>query len=304
MASRSPLLTIAMPVFNGGPTLISAVQSIVDQSFQDWELLIIDDGSSDGGVEALPQACDPRVRIFQDGTNKGLSARLNQAIECARGMYFARMDHDDICHSDRFSEQISYLISNNEVDLLAAYCVTINEKDDVVGTLPYSNSHDEICAKPWLGFYMPHPTWCGKIEWFRKHHYKENPAPYCCEDQELLLRASASSQYHVLPKHLLAYRIRTNTSMSRLWKNRWAWCREQVNFLSRHKAYVYVFLAVLMTFARLSIDVGKKIRLFSGFSPLQHGDILPEVLLLWEARIAEVTNTDGCNEKVPPSVPS
>lgn len=291
MFPRSPLLTIILPVFNGGHVLTYAVQSIVDQTFRDWELLIIDDGSSDGMVEALPQLSDARIRLLSDGKNKGLSVRLNEGVQQAQGRYFARMDHDDICHPDRFAEQISYLQVHDEVDLLGSYCVTINEQNEIIGALPLSGvSHEEICAKPWLGFYMPHPTWCGKLEWFKKNRYKEDPAPYCCEDQELLLRAYANSCFHVLPKYLLAYRIRSHTPMRRLWRNRWAWCRAQVTFLCKRSDYLFIIFAVLAAIARLCRDVSEKLKSFAGQSISRYGKIEPELRQYWEARIAAMVN--------------
>ncbi|WP_417536687.1 glycosyltransferase family 2 protein [Methylophaga sp.] len=292
MNLNSPSLTIALPVFNGGAALRSAVQSIIDQSYQDWELLIIDDGSTDGMIEQLPQISDPRVRIICDGENKGLAARLNEAIKIARGVYFGRMDHDDICHPDRFFEQISYLNAHDEVDLLGAQCVAINERNELIGALPTSISHNDICSRPWVGFYMPHPTWCGRIEWFRRYLYKESPAPYCCEDQELLLRTYAMSHYHVLPRYLLAYRVRSNTTLRRSWKNRWAWCREQINLLGKKRKYIYVLLSVLVTICRISLDVGKKIKTVTGGAVSQSDQVGPEVELVWNEIISKVSNVD------------
>ncbi|WP_172963450.1 glycosyltransferase family 2 protein [Thalassospira marina] len=285
-------MTIVLPVFNGGSFLENAVQSIVDQTFVDWELLVIDDGSTDGAVEALPQLADARIRVLNDGKNKGLSVRLNEGVQQAHGRYFARMDHDDICHPDRFAEQVAYLEAHEELDLLAAYCVTINEQNEIIGCLPLSgSSHKEICAKPWLGFYMPHPTWCGKLEWFKKNNYKQNPSPYCCEDQELLLRAYVDSCFHILPEYLLAYRIRSRTPMKRLWSNRWAWCREQVFLLRKRKSYVYVVFAVLATIARICGDVFRLIKYFMGVPVSRYGTIEPELRAYWESRICAISGS-------------
>ena len=81
-----PKITVAMPVFNGGEFLRPAVLSIVKQTFSDWELLIIDDGSTDGSLETIQDIQDARIRVIKDGLNKGLAARLNEAIDLARGV--------------------------------------------------------------------------------------------------------------------------------------------------------------------------------------------------------------------------
>ena len=91
-ASKAPLVTVAMPIFNAGSYLRLAVLSIVRQTFADWELLIIDDGSTDNALQDIADIRDHRIRILRDGENKGLAARLNEAIDLACGSYFACMD--------------------------------------------------------------------------------------------------------------------------------------------------------------------------------------------------------------------
>lgn len=230
----SPLLTVAMPVYNGGDQLRMAMLSVIDQSFTDWELLLIDDGSSDYAVENLADIADQRVRIIRDGHNRGLAARLNQAIDLARGEYFARMDQDDICHPNRFERQLAALSEDVSLDLCAARCVTISENNQITGALPFREQHAEICSKPWLGFYMPHPSWMGRTTWFRKHRYA-TPGPYCCEDQEMLLRTHTQSHFRVLPVFLLAYRMRDSPCFDKAWRTRMTLFRVQCRyFLSRN----------------------------------------------------------------------
>lgn len=253
MPEPDPFLTIAMPVFNGGVALRLAVQSVINQSFTDWELLLIDDGSTDGAVEQLTAARDPRIHIIRDGSNKGLSARLNQAIELARGVYFARMDHDDICHPKRFERQIAFLKANPQTDLLGTQCVTMDEAEQINGTLPIAITHADICAKPWLGFYLPHPTWVGKTPWFKQHLYQD-PAPYCCEDQELLLRAAPHSHYHTLPEYLLAYRVKNNPAWKKLLRTRLAFFKVQRTYFMRHGAYAKMMLSFCGFVLRVIID--------------------------------------------------
>ncbi|MBL4783994.1 MAG: glycosyltransferase family 2 protein [Cohaesibacteraceae bacterium] len=278
MKTTSPLLTIALPVFNGGNTLQVAIQSILDQTFQDWELLVIDDGSSDGMVEKLDFSLDHRIRIISDGTNKGLSYRLNQAVNVARGIYFARMDHDDISHPQRFEKQITYLQSREDIDLLGTYCITLNEHSQITGRLPLSKTHKNICKRPWLGFYIPHPTWCGKTEWFRQNKYKQNPAPYCCEDQELLLRTHTHSKFEVLPLYLLAYRKTNRFNFRRVFKTRWANLKFKTKFFSKNRQYDKLLLVLVLFITIIPYD--GLIKLF-GRSRLANLNNQPS-LIKWE----------------------
>jgi glycosyltransferase involved in cell wall biosynthesis len=132
-----PLVTVAMPVFNAGRHLRPAVISIILQTFTDWELLVIDDGSSDGAVDDILDLDDARIRILRDGSNRGLAARLNEAIDLARGHYFARMDQDDISYPERLARQVDMLEQSPALDLCAVRCAAINFENELVGALPY-----------------------------------------------------------------------------------------------------------------------------------------------------------------------
>lgn len=151
---RQPLLTVAMPVFNAGIQLRLALLSIVQQTFTSWELLLIDDGSNDGAIEGVADIADSRIRVICDGQNRGLAARLNEAVGLAKGEFFARMDQDDISHPERFASQVQLLMNDLSLDLVGAYCITISEDNEILGVLPKASTHQDICARPWLGFYV------------------------------------------------------------------------------------------------------------------------------------------------------
>ena len=102
------LVSIGLPFFNAGRMLTAALQSIFAQSLEDWELILLDDGSSDKSLHLAASIQDLRVRLFSDGRNRGLSYRLNQSALLARGKYLARMDADDVMHPDRLRRQIGF----------------------------------------------------------------------------------------------------------------------------------------------------------------------------------------------------
>jgi glycosyltransferase involved in cell wall biosynthesis len=231
-----PLVTVAMPVYNAGKHLRLAVLSIVEQTFTDWELLIIDDGSTDNALLEIADISDSRVRILQDGINKGLAVRLNECVDLARGKYFARMDQDDVSYPARLIRQVEFFNANPDFDLLAVRAITIDDANLATGLFPSALTHDEICAKPWRGFYFPHPTWMGTIEWFRKHRYSV-PGPYFCEDQELLLRSYRSSKFGTIDETLFAYRIRENVT-------RWTILKIQLRHFFSSGLWHFALLAI------------------------------------------------------------
>lgn len=259
-----PVVTVAMSVLNGGDYLQLAVQSIVEQTFQDWELLILDDGSTDSAIDTLLCLKDPRIIVIQDGQNKGLSARLNQAIGMARGRYFARMDSDDVSHPSRLAEQVTFLERHPRVDLAATKCVLINEQGYPVGALPFAFHHKMICARPWLRFPMPHPSWMGRISWFRRHHYQD-PAPYRCEDNELLLRAHKNSTYDAVDAVLLAYRVRSHTPWGKMWRTRKALVTVQIHYFVGQGEFFSAALSCAAMFLRVVRDLKNEILYRAGF---------------------------------------
>ena len=253
-----PRITVAMPVLNGGEYLRCAVASIVNQAYANWELLILDDGSTDGAIEKLSSAADKRIVVIRDGTRRGIAARLNQAIDLARGEFFARMDHDDVCHPSRLLTQLKFLEANPRVDLLATKCLKINEQDSFTGELPFASSHARICARPWLGFAMPHPSWMGKTSWFKKHRYQE-PAPFCCEDSEMLFRTHKDSVFDAIENPPLAYRARSHTAWRKQYKTRITMASVQVRYFAKQRDLRSVVLTCVVTVLRVLQDIKSKV---------------------------------------------
>ena len=258
-SNRLPLVTVAMPVYNAGKDLRLAVMSIVKQTFTDWELLIIDDGSTDNALQVIADIVDPRIKILRDNKNCGLAARLNEAVDMARGRYFARMDQDDVSYPERLAHQLIALQNNPMLDLVATRAVTIDENNQAIGLFPFAISHEEICAQPWRGFYFPHPIWMGKIEWFYKHRYAI-PGPYFCEDQELLLRSYCDSRLATLDEILFAYRIKSKVDWQKLTKTRSTMLVVQLRYFASLNQWHLMLLATLAFINKLTSDWSKKMR--------------------------------------------
>lgn len=287
-SSQPPsLISIAMPVYNADTYLRLAVQSIIKQTYQHWELLIIDDGSTDQCLKSIADIQDPRIRIIQNNSNLGLSVRLNQALALAKGRYFARMDADDVAYPDRLARQVEVLLANPNLDVLATRVITINEHHQCTGTLPYALSHDDICVKPWLGFYFPHPTWMGKIDWFRHYGYTV-PAPVYCEDQELLLRSHRQSQWATVDEILLAYRIKSLPNWQKLGKTRWALCTVQQHIFADNRQWGWFCLSTLAWLARsLKDHIRKRCIRNTSYHPLHQIDEIQ--LSRWQNILVSLT---------------
>lgn len=202
-----PLVTVLLPVYNGADTLSTAIQSILSQDCEEWDLLIIDDASSDDSVSIISSFEDSRITLICHSENQGLSATLNHGVSLIESKYVMRMDQDDICFPNRISAQVRYLEDNTEIDLIGCRCLYFHgETFWPMGVIDVPENHDELSAKRHgIGFALAHPSFMGKAQWFLHN-------PYCsefdgAEDRELLLRAADSSVYGCAPDVLLAYRV-------------------------------------------------------------------------------------------------
>lgn len=192
-----------MSFHNARHTLTQALRSIIWQTYPNWELILLDDGSDDGSAESIRAFDDPRIHLYRDSCCRGLPHRLNQGVAIASGELVARMDADDISFPERFERQVDYLMTHPDVDLLATSALLLDEVANPVGLLEVGLSHGAICRRSWHGFPMPHPTWMGRTEWFRRHRYDECADKV--EDQALLYQTYLTSQFAGLPDALLGY---------------------------------------------------------------------------------------------------
>ncbi len=149
--SAPPKISVLMTVYNAGRFLEPAIESIVRQSFRDWEFLIVDDASSDGSPDVAESwaARDHRIRVIRNSTNKGQTPCLNQGLWECRGEWVARQDADDLSSPDRLAEQMEYLRQNPEIILLGTQGFLIDADNRKIGLL------DAPCGEAEIGWCAP-----------------------------------------------------------------------------------------------------------------------------------------------------
>ena len=250
----APTVSVVMPAFNAAKFLDEAVCSILDQTFRDFEFIIVDDGSTDDALDNISDIDEPRIRIIRNDRNLGPAAARNIAIDRARGEYLALMDADDVAYPERLAKQVNALRQDPQGDLVAVRCLTISADNEPIGLLPFARSHEELTARPWLGFYLPGATWMGRTEWFRRYRYTI-PEAQLIEDQELLLRSYASSQFSTIPEVLYGYRLRTKKDWRKLARTRWALLKVQLYFFARSGKLLYGLLSLFAFGARMGMDL-------------------------------------------------
>lgn len=206
MPEPRPEVSVVMPVRNVARTVELAVMSIVDQTVRDWELVVLDDGSTDDTVEVLRTLADrdERIHVHVDGRSRGIAQRLNQGVGLARAPYVARMDGDDLSLPERLELQLDLVHRRPEVDLVGAGEMVFSSDGTLRGRRIGPAEHADIVRAPLYGIPVSHPTWLGRRDWFLRHGY--DTSADACEDQELLLRASAESTYANVQRVVMAYR--------------------------------------------------------------------------------------------------
>lgn len=199
-----PLVSIIMSMRNSASTVAEAVHSLRLQTLQDWELILIDDGSTDRSSEIIQELKDERILLIREPLSAGLATRLNQAVTLCRGEFIARMDADDVCFPERLARQVHRLRLDPALDLVGSGAVVFTSNGELIGEMPVGLTHQDIVARRFVGFPFPHPTWCGRAAWFRRNPYDSRPM--YAEDHELLLRTMNTSKFAGLDNVLLGYR--------------------------------------------------------------------------------------------------
>jgi glycosyltransferase involved in cell wall biosynthesis len=203
--ASSPLVSIIMSVKNGQQFIHEAIDSIINQTYKNWELLIFNDGSTDGTLERLHFYEDLRIVIFSDTISLGLPKRLNFLIAQAKGDFIARMDADDIMLSDRLQLQVDFLQKNRNIDVVGSYALEVDEKGSELRlrvVAPIVKDAKELSIR---NHFLIHPSLM-----IRKSFYLDNlydPLLNRAEDYDLWLRTFNKYSFAVIKQPLIKYRI-------------------------------------------------------------------------------------------------
>ncbi len=203
-------VSILTSAYNEQEHLEPAIRSILQQSFQDWEWLIVDDASTDGTPEILARwaSKDSRLHTLRNETSQGLGRSLNRAAGVSRGPYVARMDANDLCHPARFAKQVRYLDENPQVGLVGSYNHVIDGNGKIIQTWRFQHTPEEIYYT--LQFQN---CLCHSSVMFRKDLFIElggyQEELSVAQDYDLWLRMSHRAAMFKIPKPLVNWRKRS-----------------------------------------------------------------------------------------------
>lgn len=202
---KSPLVTVLMPVYNGEKYLKDAMDSILNQTFADFELLVINDGSTDGSEKIIRTYSDSRIRLVNNDKNIGLVNTLNKGFELAKGDFIARMDCDDVSLRNRLTKQVKFLEKHPEVAACGTfYNLLLNGKLALVD-LPADQK--EMDAFMVFNCPIAHPTVMLRTSLIRQHRLTYRVEFMHAEDYDLWSRLSDFAGLANIREPLLNYRV-------------------------------------------------------------------------------------------------
>jgi glycosyltransferase involved in cell wall biosynthesis len=202
-----PLVSVLLPVYNGEKYLESAIESILNQTYSHFEVLLLDDGSTDQSLAIASTWAqqDARIQVHHHA-NRGLCQTLQKGVNLAQGKYIARMDADDIAHPERLERQVHYLEQHSDCVALGSAITVIDPENDRIVQPSVSQNHGAIVAEllSWQGARICHPTVMMRTEavkavggYTQEYHY---------EDVDLFLKLAQRGTLANLPERLLDYR--------------------------------------------------------------------------------------------------
>lgn len=202
-----PFITVGLAFYNVEKTVASAVKSVLMQTYDNFECIIIDDGSTDRSFEVVQELAkaDSRIQLVRGEKNMGVGPRLNQITDLARGEYIVRMDADDMMLPDRIERQMEVLLADKTLDLVDCAAYIINELGEPVGRRKSNDISDLTLRKVLKSrtvFF--HPTIIAKTSWFKKNRYNDDykRGP----DFELWCRTFGNTRYSRIEEPLFLYR--------------------------------------------------------------------------------------------------
>ena len=207
----TPKISVILPVYNAQSYLQESIESILNQSFEDFELIMINDGSTDGSLSIMESYTDQRIRIINQ-SNAGLPISLNRAIAQARGQYLARQDADDISLPERFAKQVAYLDTNPQCALLGTWAQILVENTPTDRSLSHPHLNSDIQLKLlFFNCFVHSSVMIRKRALETSGLYPEDPEKFPPEDYDLWLRIAKHWDVANLPEILLQYRELPNS---------------------------------------------------------------------------------------------
>lgn len=242
----TPLISAVMPAYNSESYIGESIESILNQSYKNFEFIIINDGSTDQTKQIIESYQDPRIRLINHQDNQGLVKSLNQGIKLARGQFIARMDSDDMASPDRFQTQLDYMLSHQKVGVCGSW-IKVFGNQNFIWKSPIL--HDKICTRLFCESSIYHPSVVIRKSVLDKYELSYDQAYEYAEDYALWIEMAKHSQLANIPKVLLKYR-QHSAQVSR--------ARNQVQTKANEKIKLSLLKNLLKSYTQSEADIHLK----------------------------------------------
>src|SRR5919199_2454966 len=212
-----PSISVIIPVYNGEKTIKETIESVLKQTFKDFELLVINDGSQDATLDIVNRIQDPRLKVFSY-PNAGQSTSRNRGIELAVGEYISFIDADDLWTPDKLEAQVKALQENPQAAVAYSWTDWIDQSSQLIGKGSYITENGEVFAKLLLNDFVANGSNCliRRQALIEVGGFDESVTP--AEDWDLWLRLAARYEFVVVPSPQILYRISPNSASFDVWK--------------------------------------------------------------------------------------
>lgn len=201
-----PLVTVFLALYNAEKYISEALESILEQTYSNLEIIIVNDASTDNSLEIIKQYDDKRIRIINNEENKGIPYTRNVGLKEARGKYIAIMDSDDISKLDRIKKQVEFMEMNNEISAVGTYYETFGGRLNRKVTNKYSTP-EKIKIKLLFSNPLANPSSMIRKSVLDNYNLKYNETFFVAQDYDLWLQISKIGKLCIMPEFLLKYRI-------------------------------------------------------------------------------------------------
>ena len=203
---NQPLVSVLLPAYNAEGTISDTILSIINQTYTNWELIIINDGSKDKTLETIDRIKDNRIRIYSNDGNKGLIYSLNRSIDLAKGQYLARIDADDIALPTRLEKQVLYMESHQDVIVSGTFMETFGNVE-TPSIVSFETTNESIKEQFPLKTAFGHPSVIIRKSILERTNIRYDDDYKCAEDIKLWFDLMPYGEFANIPEVLMRYRI-------------------------------------------------------------------------------------------------
>ena len=213
-----PLVSVIMPAYNAEKYIGEAIQSIIAQTYENWELIIVEDCSNDNTLPVIKQFQDNRIHLYENDKNRGIAYSTNYAIEKSKGKYFALLDDDDYAMTDRLQLQVDYLEKHSDIDILGGMAVYMDENSEFISVACTPRTSPKYIKAFLLlnGIDFANSTAMIRREFIEKYNIRYRDNYYGMQDARFYVESSKKGNISSIPNYIVKHRLHKENTTKKM----------------------------------------------------------------------------------------